>query len=151
MSKGEILLRVTKEHIEAYLSDIRTAVKAGGYQIASRYKNMDIYIDYLFTEEDTKKLLLSLRAEDFARAVPNTHPGHSEEVLYIFGKDIKLLPRFSGEEETVPFYLKLNKLEKDKLAGPYVIVVSLHRQEHPLFYPFRTCDGRTGIRTGKGA
>lgn len=146
MGKGEILLRVTKEHIEAYLSDIHTAVKAGGYQIASRYKNMDIYIDYLFTEEDTKKLLLSLRAEDFARAVPNTHPGHSEEVLYIFGKDIKLLPRFGGEEETVPFYLKLNKL-----TGKYVIVVSLHKQERPLFYPFRVCDGRNGIRTGKGA
>ena len=144
-------MHVTKEHIEAYLSDIRTAVKAGGYQIASRYKNMDIYIDYLFTEEDTKKLLLSLRAEDFAQAVPNTHPGHSEEVLYIFGKDIKLRPRFGGEEETVPFYLKLNKSEQNKSAGPYVIVVSLHKRERPLFYPFRACDGRTGTCTGKGA
>ena len=33
-------------------SDVRMAVEAGTYQIASRYKNMDIYIDYLFTEED---------------------------------------------------------------------------------------------------
>ncbi|MBD5457966.1 MAG: hypothetical protein HDR27_05255 [Lachnospiraceae bacterium] len=144
-------MHVTKEHIEAYLSDIRTAVKAGGYQIASRYKNMDIYIDYLFTEEDAKKLLLSLRVEDFARAVLNTHPGHSEEVLYIFGKDIKLQPRFGGEEETVPIYLKLNRLEQNKPAGPYVIVISLHKQEHTLFYPFRVCDGRTGTRTRKGA
>lgn len=134
-------MHVTKEHIEAYLSDICTAVKAGRYQIASRYKNMDIYIDYLFTEEDTKRLLLSLRAEDFSEAVPNAHPGHLEEVLYIFGKDIKLQPRFGGEAETVPFYLKLNQLKQDKPAGQYVIVISLHKQERPLFYPFRVCDG----------
>jgi len=131
-----ILLHITKEHIEKYLSDVRGAVKAGTYQIASRYKNMDMYIEYLLTEEDTKRLLFSLRAEDFSQVVPNAHPGHSEEVLYVFGKDVELLPRFGGTEETVPFYLKLNKL-----AGQYVIVVSLHKQEYPLFYPFRDCAG----------
>lgn len=127
-------MHVTREHIEEYLSDVRAAIRDGAYCISSRYKNMDLYIDYLFTEEDTKRVLLSLRPEDFAKVVQNTHPGHQEEVLYIFGKDVTLLPRFGGGEETVPFYLKLNKL-----AGQYVIVVSLHKQEHPLFYPFRVC------------
>lgn len=139
--KGEILLHVTKEHIDAYLSDVRTAVEAGNYQIASRYKNMDIYIDYLFTEEDAKKVLLSLDAEDFSAAVPNAHPGHSEEVLYIFGKGKTLMPRFGGEEERVPFYIKLNKLKRDKPAGQYVAVISMHRQKHSLFYPFKVRAG----------
>lgn len=127
-------MHVTREHIEEYLSDVRAAIRDGTYRISSRYKNMDMYIDYLFTEEDTKQVLLSLRPEDFAKVVQNAHAGHSEEVLYIFGKDVKLLPRFGGEEETVPFYLKLNKS-----AGRYVIVVSLHKQEHPLSYPFKVC------------
>lgn len=125
-------MNVTKAHIGEYLSEIHESVRNGGYQIAPRYKNMDMYIDYLFTEEDAGKLLLSLRPEDFSRAVQNTHPGHREEVLYIFGKEAELLPRFGGGTERVPFYLKLNKL-----AGPYVIVVSMHRQETPLSYPYR--------------
>lgn len=140
-----------KEHIETYLSDVRTAVEAGAYQIASRYKNMDIYIDYLFSEEDTKKLLLSLRAEDFSVAVPNAHPGHHEEILYIFGKDIRLKPRFGKAEETVPFYLKLNKLKQDKPAGQYVIVISLHKQKHPLSYPFKGGADRKQMCRKKGA
>ncbi len=132
--KGENLLNVTKEHIEKYLSEIYESVKKGNYQIASRYKNMDMYIEYLFTERDAGRLLLSLRPEDFSEAVQNEHSGHTEEILYIFGKEIKLLPRFGGGEESVPFYLKLNKV-----AGPYVIVVSLHRQEMPLSYPLKEC------------
>lgn len=127
------------------------AVEAGTYQIASRYKNMDIYIDYLFTEEDTKKLLLSLCAEDFSKAVLNAHPKHSGEVLYIFGKDVRLRPRFGGAEETVSFYLKLNKLEQDNPAGQYVIVISLHKQKHPLSYPFRVYTDGERMCTKKGA
>ncbi|MDE7341188.1 MAG: hypothetical protein K2N80_11640 [Lachnospiraceae bacterium] len=144
-------MHVTKEHIETYLIDVRMAVEAGTYQIASRYKNMDIYIDYLFTEEDTKKLLLSLSAEDFSEAVLNAHPKHSGEVLYIFGKDVRLRSRFGGAEETVSFYLKLNKLKQDAPAGQYVIVISLHEQKYPLSYPFRVCDDRERMCIGRGA
>ena len=130
--KGETLLNVTKAHIEQYLYEIHEAVRNGNYQIASRYKNMDMYIEYVFTEKDAEKLLLSLRTEDFSKVVKNAHPGYQEEALYIFGKEVTLLPRFGGGEENVPFYLKLNKL-----AGSYVIVISLHRQKIPLSYPFR--------------
>lgn len=131
---GENLLNVTKSHIGEYLSEIHASVRNGNYQIASRYKNMDMYIDYIFTEKDAEKLLLALRPEDFSQAVRNMHPGHEEEVLYVFGKETELLPRFGGRAENVPFYLKLNKL-----AGPYVIVISMHRQETPLLYPFKDC------------
>lgn len=127
-------MNVTKEHIEQYLSELHGAVGAGNYQIASRYKNMDMYIDYIFTEKDARGLLLSLRPEDFSEAVRNAHAGYSQELLYIFGKDIRLLPRFGGGEETVPLYLKLNKVR-----GPYVFVISMHRQEAPLFYPLKAC------------
>lgn len=92
-------MSVTKSDVEKYLSDVFAAVNAGRYQIAPRTKNQDMYIDYVFTEEDAKKVILSLTVHDFSDAVQNEHSQHPEEVLYIFGKDIKLLPRYGGNEE----------------------------------------------------
>lgn len=125
-------MNITKSDVEQYLSDVFAAVKAGRYQISSRKKNQDIYIDYLFTEEDAKNVILSLTVYDFSGAVQNDHPQHPEEILYIFGKDISLMPRFGGSEETVSLYIKFNKL-----TNQYVIVISLHKQEYPLTYKFK--------------
>lgn len=125
-------MNVTKSDVEQYLSDVFAAVNAGRYQISPRKKNQDIYIDYLFTEEDAKNVILSLTVYDFSGAVQNDHPQHPEEILYIFGKDISLMPRFGGSEETVSLYIKFNKL-----TNQYVIVVSLHKQEYPLTYKFK--------------
>lgn len=125
-------MNVTKSDVKKYLSDVFSAVEAGRYQIAQRQKNQDIYMDYVFTEEDAKKVILSLTEDDFSDAVQNDHPRHPEEILYIFGKDIKLLPRFGGSEETVSLYIKFNKL-----VNQYVIVISFHKQEYPLTYKFK--------------
>ena len=48
-------MNVTKSDVEQYLSDVFVAVNAGRYQISPRQKNQDIYMDYVFTEEDAKK------------------------------------------------------------------------------------------------
>lgn len=125
-------MNVTKSDVEQYLSDVFTAVNAGRYQISSRQKNQDIYMDYIFTEEDAKEVILSLSADDFSDAVQNDHPQHPEEILYIFGKDIKLIPRYGDSEEKVSLYIKFNKL-----ANQYVIVISFHKQKYPLTYKFK--------------
>ena len=125
-------MNVTKSDVEQYLSDVFTAVNAGRYQISSRQKNQDIYMDYLFTDEDAKEVILSLSADDFSDAVQNDHPQHLEEILYIFGKDIKLIPRYGESEEKVSLYIKFNKL-----ANQYVIVISFHKQKYPLTYKFK--------------
>ena len=126
------MLNVTISDVDKYLSDVFVAVNAGRYQIAPRTKNQDMYIDYIFTEEDAKKVILSLTAYDFSEAVQNDHPQHPEEILYIFGKDITLLPRYGGKEELVSLYIKFNKL-----TSQYVIVISLHKQQYPLSYKFK--------------
>ena len=125
-------MNVTKSDIEQYLSDVFAAVNAGRYQISPRQKNQDIYMDYVFTEEDVKEVILSLTAYDFSDAVQNDHPQHPEEILYIFGKDINLMPRYGDSEEKVSLYIKFNKL-----TNQYVIVISFHKQEYPLTYKFK--------------
>lgn len=125
-------MNVTKSDVEQYLSDVFAAVNAGRYQISPRQKNQDIYMDYVFTEEDAKKVILSLTVYDFSHAVQNDHPQHPEEILYIFGKDINLMPRYGDSEEKVSLYIKFNKL-----TNQYVIVISFHKQEYPLTYKFK--------------
>lgn len=123
---------VTKSDVDQYLSEVFEAINEGKYQISPRAKNQDIYIDYVFTEEKAIKVILSLTAMDFSDAVKNEHSKYPDEILYIFGKDIKLLPRYGGGEETVSLYIKFNKLENQ-----YVFIISLHEQEHPLSYKFK--------------
>ena len=125
-------MNVTKSDVEQYLSDVFAAVNVGRYQISSRQKNQDIYMDYVFTEEDAKKVILSLTVYDFSHAVQNDHPQHPEEILYIFGKDINLMPRYGDSEEKVALYIKFNKL-----TNQYVIVISFHKQEYPLTNKFK--------------
>ena len=125
-------MNVTKSDIEQYLSDVFSAVNAGRYQISPRQKNQEVYVDYVFTEEDAKRVILSLTVYDFSDAVQNDHPQHAEEILYIFGKDVKLIPRYGDSEEKVSLYIKFNKL-----ANQYVIVISFHKREYPLTYKFK--------------
>lgn len=125
-------MNITKSDVEKYLSDVFVAVRTGRFQISPRQKNQDIYKRYVFTEDDAKKVILSLSTKDFSDVVRNEHPEHREEILYIFGKDIKLLSRFEETEEEVSLYIKFNKL-----ANQFLIVISFHKQEYPLTYKFK--------------
>lgn len=122
---------IRKEEVEKYLTDVKKLVRVGRYRVSSRKKNRELFVEYVFTEDMRKEVLLSLTAEDFSDAVRKEHPEHPEEILYIFGKDISLVPRFGGKEETVSLYIKFNKLE-----NLYIIVISFHKQEYPLKYKF---------------
>ena len=94
-------MEITREEVEEYLADIKRAINLGRYQISARDKNRQLYLDYVISETQCKQVLLSLTADDFSEAVRNDHPKYSEEILYIFGKDVFLLPRFDGEKERV--------------------------------------------------
>lgn len=125
-------MNVTQEDVANYLEEVKTAVKEGRYQISPRQKNQELYFDYIFHEGDEKEILLSLQVEDFSEVVQNNHEKYLEEMLYIFGKDVSLMPRFGQEVEMVSLYIKFNKL-----TNQYIIVISLHKQEYPLKYQFK--------------
>lgn len=126
---------VTIADIEEYLEDVKEAISAGRYRVEmneNRQDNQDLFIDYIVNEEKRKQILLSLNAMDFSEIRHNTHTGYENELLYVFGKSVKLLRRFGTGEEQVLLYIKFNKLKSG-----YVIVISFHRQKYPLNYKFR--------------
>lgn len=125
-------MEVTRDEVRDYLSEVRNSVNDGCYQISPRTKNQSLYIDYVFSEERCKEILLDLEVDDFSDAVQNDHPQHPEEILYIFGKEVSLLHKQGGNEETVALYIKFNKL-----TNLYVIVISFHKQDYPLTYKFK--------------
>lgn len=128
-------MEVTIADIEKYLEEVKDAINAGKYRIEindNRQDNQDLFIDYLMSEEKRKQILLSLSPTDFSEIKNNTHKGYEHELLYIFGKEVKLLHRFDSGEENVCLYIKFNKLEYR-----YVIVISFHKQKYPLKYKFK--------------
>jgi hypothetical protein len=128
-------LKVTIADIEKYLEEVKAAINIGRYRVEinnNRQDNKDLFLDYIISEKKRKQILLSLEATDFSEVIYNTHKGYEHELLYVFGKDVKLLPRFSSGEEHVSLYIKFNKLE-----SRYVIVISFHKQKYPIKYMFK--------------
>lgn len=128
-------MSITIEEIEKYLSEVKEAVKNNRYRIdrnKNRQANIDLFLDYVIDENGAKDILLNLTAMDFSEILHNEHKGFEHELLYVFGKDVKLLERTGDEEKTVSLYIKFNKLE-----NRYVVVISFHEQRFPLSYYFK--------------
>lgn len=128
-------MNITWKDIEAYLSEVKDAVKKGRYRIArnsKRQDNIDLFLDYVIDEAGAGEILLSLEPIDFSCILQNEHKGFEQERLYVFGKEVSLLERNGTEETVVPLYIKMNNLETG-----FVIVISFHRQRHPLTYCFQ--------------
>lgn len=125
-------MNISRAEVDKYLEDVRRLVNHGRYRISARKKNELIYDEYVFSEARCKEIIMNLKVEDFSKADYNDHPDYSEEILYVFGKEVQLLPKYGGDEETVALYIKFNKL-----SNMYIIVVSFHKQEYPLKYQFK--------------
>lgn len=121
--------------IEAYLFEIKDAVRMGRYRIdrnKKRQDNLDLFLEFVLTENMARDILLSLTPSDFSQILQNEHIGYEQERLYVFGKDVTLLKRAGSGERKVSLYIKMNKLPQD-----FVIIISFHEQKHPLHYYFK--------------
>ena len=126
---------INKKSIEQYLEDVKAAVRNNRYRIdrnKNRLDNLNLFTDYLIDEAKAKKILLNLDVMDFSAILRNEHAGFEHELLYVFGKDVRLLERYGTKEKTVSLYIKINKLENS-----FVIVISFHEQKYPLKYYYR--------------
>lgn len=116
--------------IEEYLSIVRQAVREDRYEIErneNREENLRLSWQYMLPEEEIKKIIYSLTPLDFSEAVKNRKKRFANEILYVFGKNVNLIERDSGQEKEIELYIKFNK-EIDN----YVIVISFHEAKHPV-------------------
>lgn len=116
--------------IEEYLSIVRQAVREDRYEIErneNREENLKLSWQYMLPEEEIKKIIYSLTPLDFSEAVKNRKKCFANEILYVFGKNVNLIERDSGQEKEIELYIKFNK-EIDN----YVIVISFHEAKHPV-------------------
>lgn len=124
--------------IDSYIKDMKADVEDWRYRIErneNRRDNNQLFEDYVIDEAKAREILLSIETKDFSSVVNNVNPRYPNERLYIFGKDVLLVEKYSESEKVVPLYIKFNKLEMK--SGSFVIVVSFHEQKRPLTYPFR--------------
>lgn len=116
--------------IEEYLSIVRQAVQEDRYEIErneNREENLKLSWQYMLPEEEIKKIIYSLTPLDFSEAVKNRKKRFANEILYVFGKNVNLIERDSGQEKEIELYIKFNK-EIDN----YVIVISFHEAKYPV-------------------
>jgi hypothetical protein len=126
---------VDEDNVRKYLIELKKLITDGHYRIdtnSKRQKNSQLYTDYIIDENKSKIILLDLEVEDFSHTLNNEHKGFEHEILYVFGKEIGLTQRFGTEVENVALYIKFNKL-----GNSYVIVISFHKQDYPLSFPFK--------------
>lgn len=128
-------MNINRKEIEEYLCEVREAVKNNRYRFernTRRQDNLNLFLNYVIDEAKAREIILSLTVMDFSKNLQNEHKGYEHEMLYVFGKDVRLLERNGSEERTVSLYIKFNKLE-----NCFVIVISFHEQKYPLTYWFR--------------
>lgn len=116
--------------IEEYLSIVRQAVREDRYEIErneNREENLKLSWQYMLPEEEIKKIIYSLTPLDFSEAVKNRKKRFANEILYVFGKNVNLIERDSGQEKEIELYIKFNKE-----INNYVIVISFHEARHPV-------------------
>lgn len=132
---GMILLEITRMEVEKYLNRVKVAVEKDNYRIEinkNRSDNRNLFVDYVLSEVRIKEILLSLTVDDFSERRKNNHKGFENEILYIFGKEIKALERFGEDYKAINLYIKLNLIADD-----FVVVISFHEQKYPLHYYFK--------------
>lgn len=132
---GMILLEITRMEVEKYLNRVKVAVEKDNYRIEinkNRSDNRNLFVDYVLSEVRIKEILLSLTVDDFSERRKNNHKGFENEILYIFGKEIKALERFGEDYKAINLYIKLNLIADD-----FVFVISFHEQKYPLHYYFK--------------
>lgn len=100
----------------------------------NRQENIDFINEYNVRSDKQKSILLKIKTEDFCHTLQNTKIGYEDEVLYVFVPQIQLF-NADGEEETVDVYTKFNVI--DIPNGSRTVVISFHKRNKPIDYPFR--------------
>ena len=78
-------MNITKEEIEIYLNEVKSAIRNNQYRIernSHRRDNLNLFVDYVIDEEKAKEILISLAVNDFSEILQNEHAGYEHEQKY---------------------------------------------------------------------
>ena len=87
-----------------------------------RGKNSQTLADLELRPNDRKKVLASLKVEDYSEG-PLDEQWHGSSTMWVFGKKIK----------SYELYIKVTM----GMEGASVICISFHTAEYPIIYPFK--------------
>ena len=126
------MINIGINEVKVYLSDVKTLVKKKQYIIPKRESYLRLLDEYELDDIMVEEIVLNLTYKDFSSADYNEHSDHKDEILYIFGKDVKLVSHITEEEKLVSLYIKFNKIDNQ-----FMIIVSFHEQKYKLDYKFK--------------
>lgn len=127
----------TVDAITAVLWTIQDCVRERRFNISrnvNRQENNDFINEYNLTGKKQIELLMQIEWTDFCHILQNTKPGFEYEFLYVFCPQV-MLSNFEGHAKPVDVYTKFNLIDYD--SGKHVVVISFHRRNKPIEYPFR--------------
>lgn len=123
----------SQEDISRYLEDAKELFKNNKYMISyngNRQENYQLIMDYVISEYDKKMILLSITSDNFVKRESNTKEKYHNEIMYVFGKNVDLMNRDTGELEQVQSYIKMC------IISAFCTVVSFHKAKYPIHYAF---------------
>lgn len=123
----------SQEDISRYLEDAKELFKNNKYMISyngNRQENYQLIMDYVISEYDKKMILLSITSDNFVKRESNTKEKYHNEIMYVFGKNVDLMNRDTGELEQVQLYIKMC------IIFAFCTVVSFHKAKYPIHYAF---------------
>ena len=131
--KGDDSMVCSQEDISRYLEDAKELFKNNKYMISyngNRQENYQLIMDYVISEYDKKMILLSITSDNFVKRESNTKEKYHNEIMYVFGKNVDLMNRDTGELEQVQLYIKMC------IISAFCTVVSFHKAKYPIHYAF---------------
>lgn len=125
-----------EQDIERFLCKVNECIDCNRINFGEeeRAKNQALLNKYIITSQKRINIIKSLTKNDFCQI--NLERLKNPLIfgnLYIFGKELNLVERATGNKQLVKLYIKiqLGKLTQD---NEYAIIISFHEQEHPLTY-----------------
>lgn len=123
------------DDIGAIIRKIKSTIIHGelgrDYTIANRDKYKKLKQHYILPDKKVKEILRNLNHTDFIRKDRSNHVEHRQDTVYIFKKEVLLMPRLqeNAEYQNILIYIKLTWPihSEDKL-----FVISFHEDDKYL-------------------
>lgn len=121
------------DDIGTVIQKIKSTVLYGApgrdYTIANRDKYKILKQHYVLTDNKVKQILQDLGNTDFIKKEKSNHAGHLQDTVYIFKKEVLLMPRFqeNAEYQKTMIYIKLTWPVTDTEGKMFII--SFHEDE----------------------